>query len=304
MNERMTGEMHDQHIPTPETKDAEKKFGHNIEMVASFRRHYDPAKDDKGMSLDSLTEAGIENAKTLGKTLNDEPVIKGYGSPKERAKDTIDFALDKVDENVRVLNQKQTPGLNDKSARTYMIRQKKELDTVPRSVVPVWLEAMAYAKDQVAAGDKTSALDLATQYLFDHPERLEATGSPSMRVIAQDTAARLDLYRRMSGRLYDDSHVRLENGTHGPKLESILKEIILRKEGDKVIKGFNNVSEIGGAFNPGENFDAVITRDAQGNEKMTIRLRGQEYDVDMDALKTLAGEYKQRMEQAKETPAA
>lgn len=283
-------------------KEESKEFGHNIEIVASFRRHFDPAKDESGMSLDQLTEKGREDAKKLGQTLA-EPVIKGYSSPKERAKDTIDLALSNINKSVRILNQPQSPKHQDGSEHTYIIREKRELDTVPKSVTGLFKEGLVYAKEQAAAGNQTPALDLAIQYMFDHPERAEALGAPSMREIAQDLAARLELYRQMSGRLYDNSRLRLENGTHGPKLEPLLKEIILRKEGNKIIKGFDNVSEIGGAFKPGENFEVLIKRGDKEEEKITLRLRGQEYDIDTAKLKKLSEEYQERIKREKQNKA-
>lgn len=270
--------------------ETEKKTGHNIEIIASFRRHFDPKKSPENLSLDELSDKGKAQAAELGTNLTGK--VKGYASPKERAQETIDIAFQNASESAVIINQKLLDDKRQVKSREFNIRVKKELDTIP-GIKNLVLKATELADKELTPEDKMEKHDYIIQYYLDHPEEMtEPGGSP--REAAQDIASRVDLYRRMSDRLYDGSEVRLENVTHGPKLESFLKEVLLRLEGDKVKKGFDNVMEIGGAFKPGENIEVVIKKDEAGQEKMILIVRGQEYEIDSEEVKKLAEEYTER----------
>ncbi|MDP2684395.1 MAG: hypothetical protein Q8P20_05040 [bacterium] len=286
--------MNEQFRPEIE-KNVEKSTGHDVEIIASFRRHFDPKKNPEGMSLDELSDKGRQQSADLGPELSGK--IKGYSSPKERAQDTIDIAFQNVDENADIINQRLLEEEQTETGRQFNIRIKKELDTVP-GVKDLILKAMKLADKELKPDDEMTKYDFIIQYYLDHPEEISEPGGTPHEA-AQDIAARVDMYRRMSDRLYDGSEVRLENATHGPKLEPFLQQVMIRREGDKQIRGFDNVMEIGGAFKPGENFETVIRKDEQGNETMFLQVRGQEYEIDMETVKTLAQEYKDRIKQQK-----
>lgn len=271
-------------------KDAKKLTGHNIEITTSFRRHFDPKKSPEGMSLDELSDTGKQQAVDFGTKLSGK--IKGYASPKERAQDTIDIAFQNIGEGAEIINQELSSADKEKEGRHFNIRVKKELDTVP-GIKDLVLKAMELADQELKPDSAMTKYDYVVQYYLDHPEEItEQGGTP--REAAQDIASRVDLYRRMSERLKNGSEVTLENGTHGPKLEPFLQQVMIRREGGEVIKGFNNIMEIGGAFKPGENFEIVIKRDEQGDETNILHVRGQEYEIDSNAIKKLAEEYKKR----------
>lgn len=274
-----------------ETKD-KKSYGHNVEMTISFRRHFDPKKDLKtGMSLDELTEKGKGQSADLGKELSGK--VKGFASPKKRAGETIDLAMQNATDDAEIINKKSE---ENKDNRAFNIRIKKELETL-QNITPIWKEGGKWADQQIAKGDETPKYDLQIQYYLDHAERAKEVGSQTPRESAQDIAHLLDTYLRMSKRLYDGSKVRLENATHGPKLETFLREVLVQVKEGKTVKGFKNLKDIGGAFQPGENFEVVVRRDDQGEMTTAMRIRGREYEIDAEELGLLTEEYNKRTEE-------
>lgn len=136
------------------------------------------------------------------------------------------------------------------------------------------------------------AEDKALNWWLELDEEKLDEETPSPQEVATSVAKLVDRYARMSDKLYSGSSVDLLNVSHKGTLEPFLKEVLLRKikdeEGsEKIVRGFNEVEEIGGALRPAESWDLSIKTDESGNKYIKLNFRGQEYDLDMDRLHEL-----------------
>jgi hypothetical protein len=279
-------------IPRNFEEHEEVKFGQNVSVEIEFMRHEEPGKTPEGMSADYLTDKGQEKAAAKGTDIT-KPV-KAYASPKLRAQQTVDLAISNVDEGVEVINQKlaqerTATTLGQKPENEFLIRLRKELD-VAKDFAKIMPEAQTWAKQQIADGSKRTAYDLIVQYYLNNPKRAEELGVVTPEESAEKIAFAADREIRMTPRLYNDSDIKLLNGTHGPNLEPFLREVMV---------GFKSLEEIGGALNPGEGFKFISKTDGSGNQTVKLLLRGQEYDVDMERLGQLAVGYKEKLETEK-----
>lgn len=264
----------------PEWPEAKKEFGRNVHILASFRRHGIPAKDpETGKSLDQLTPAGIEQAQQIGAGLEIAGGLKVYASPKERAKQTaVEMAEAAAEQGARIINQ----GLEGGELKA---REKDDLETVT-----LGSEANRLIKEQGLDGFVKEWL--TRKDLGD--------GTAPVENAAAELAARVDVYQRMSGRLYTNSDVRLENITHGPKGEAFISEVakVVDKEGRPLV-GWDKLVALGGTFKPGEGFEIDIRRpEKDKSPELKILFRGQELEIDQKRLAELV-ELHRKMEAEK-----
>ncbi|MBI4779140.1 hypothetical protein HY797_01650, partial [Candidatus Falkowbacteria bacterium] len=134
------------------------------------------------------------------------------------------------------------------------------------------------------------------KFLQTPDEKFIEQGVPLLREVAARMAHRLSTSLRMSEKIFKNLEMKVNNFTHGPNAECLLKYVI--KNNGK--SGFNDVAEIGGAFKTGENVDFIIERDETGLLKpIKINLRGQEYDFDMEEFNKLREEYNEKKQQEK-----
>jgi|GEM_PF-1037519 len=281
------------------------KFGQDVQVEVEFMRHEEPGKTPEGMSADYLTETGKVRAAAKGKDI--DRLTKGYSSPKLRAQETIDLQLQNADHEVLIINQKLSDqaskgektikdiAVGQKPENVFNMRLRPELDTVV-NFAAINEETKQWAKAQIANGSKRPEYDLVVQYYLDHPERSYEMEVTTPQDAAEEIAFAASREIGMSKHLYSDSNVKLLNGTHGPKLEPFLQQILIGKDGKR---GFASLEEIGGAFKPGENFKllAKTKMGEKGKLEMEVRLllRGQEYAVDMPRLEQLARNYRNRL---------
>lgn len=276
-----------------------KEFGKDVEIRAVFRRHFDPKKDPAtGRSLDELTEEGRQRAIELGKELThqiSESGIKIYFSPTARAKESAQLILSGLKKNAEgtanIINQKITDRMKIHGVKAepepgpFIIREKKDL-----SVLKLGKDYSPYfsfknPQEPDPAKKIKKSLDESIEYWLRNPDLSGETTSPLE--IASNLANRIDTYIKMSKRLYENSSILMENITHGPNPEAFLREVLIRKIGDKEIRGFENLSEIGGSFKPGEGFEVIIKRENINQAQTRLAFRGQEYGIDMNRLKEL-----------------
>ena len=270
------------------------EFGRNIEAVLEFKRHQVPGKTPEGMSADFLTPEGQTAAANDGSAIK-EWNVKGFASPKLRAQETADLMLQNVDEDINIINR-STESLKGTDAEkrsdklrpenTFSVRTKKELD-VTANFAKIMPLAGAWAEEQIKNGAKLDKYALTVQWYLDNPEACRANGVLTGRETAAEIAERVATELGLTERLYNYSYVRLINVTHGPKLEPFLQEVI----------GFKSLVEIGGALQPGENFQFAVSIDE--NKKKTVQLifRDQKYPVDEEQIKILAQEYRDKLKQ-------
>ncbi len=282
-------------------KDLESRdFGHNITMIMTFMRHEQPGKTPEGLSADFLTEEGELSATKRGGERKIEN-LKIYSSPKFRAQRTVNLVAENVDETINVINKTftETTNVNPKneaSKNKFIVREVKELDAI-KNMGPLYLEGMRHADTLIAQGDKHSQLDLAVQYVLDNPERSKELNSLTPEEIASEMAHRITYETQMSNKFYNNSKVELLHGTHGPRFEPFLQQVIVNDDGTH---GFKHLDEIGGAAKPGEGFSIIqkrSTKDEINNDNYSLELtyKNKTYQVDLIRLKELAVLYKKEV---------
>lgn len=278
------------------------EHGRNVHMTVTFSRHEEPGKTPEGMSADFLTEKGVAAAYKRGKE-NPHKYIMVVGSKSvERARQTGAIELESAtgpEGMAKAVNVKMTPQLEKSghkrfAAGEYLIYRHGDLDPV-RGLKKMWLEGKAKAKEAVEKGEISVDQEKSYpyEYYFNNPDRAKELGAQTPREVAQEMAHRLNQCLQMSGRLYEGMDLNVRNYTHGPRLETMLK-FVLRQPDGKL--GFDKLEEIGGPFQPGENFDLDVQRDEKGELKPVEVLRGGKKlgTLDLGAVKQLVEEYKKR----------
>lgn len=265
-----------------------KERGRNVNLKFVFRRHEEPGKTPEGMSADFLTEFGTQRAKERGKVLAgaDEYLMVAGSKGVKRARETGGLLLGgfRDEEGASaIVNREMSGEQQEKMGHGKMppgdvvIYRSGDLDPVKNFA--------AIAKEAKAQG--AADLQAQIQWWLDNPDRARALGAPTSEDVAAEFAYRLGIGMRMSGRLFEGLDVRFENLTHGPKPDAFLKEVMM-KDGKR---GFEKLEEIGGMFQPGEDVEFDVKRDAQGQASVKISFRGKEYGVDTQRLEELQARY-------------
>lgn len=268
-----------------------RERGKNVHLTFVFRRHEEPGKTPEGGSADFLTDLGKQRAKERGKGLAgaDEYLMVAGSRGVKRARETGGLMLGAFrDEEgaVAIVNREmsaekqRTLGHGEMPPGDVVIYRSGDLDPVKK-----FGDIAKAAKAQGAAD-----LQAQIQWWLDHPDQAQQLGAPTSEDVAAEFAHRLGIGMKMSGRLLEGLDMRFENLTHGPKPDAFLKEVMVR-EGKR---GFDRLEDIGGMFQPGEEMEFDVKRDAQGQASVKIHLRGQEYAVDMARLEELQRLYQER----------
>lgn len=235
--------------------------GKNVILRVFFVRHGEKDKETGG-----LTERGKEEAIEVGKNMRKAKLIKGYSSPLERAVQTTEQII------------KATPLPSDKKLKT---RIRQEIGMPPFSA-----EATQYYRD-LEAMEFGKGAEWWLSFGETRPD--EETWSPCET--AEAFAYFLRRYHKMPDKLHAGSEVDFINGTHQALPEALLKEILIREQGDEKIVGFDKLEEIGGALKLTEGMEFEIKVDAVGQKTIKLHLRGREYDIDLEKLNKLAESY-------------
>src|SRR3989339_279732 len=254
-------------------------YGQRIHITASFRRHAIPDKDpESGMSLDKLAPAGVEQAKNIGKGVGEgagqqDKKIKVFASGKSRAKETGQNIMGEAAEQAEIINQNLGDG-------KYEIKGKQELETIT-----LGNEAKRLVKEKGYNG-----------FIEEWLNRKDLSdGSTTPEQAATGLASRVDLYRRMSKLLKNDSDVLIENITHGPSPDAFIAEVAQVKDKDgKALEGYEKIKELGGVFQPSDNFEINMERTTPDQEPtLSLSFRGGKLDIDQERFNELVAKYEE-----------
>jgi phosphohistidine phosphatase SixA len=215
-------------------------------MVLSFRRHADPKKDAMGKSLDELSDEGIEQAKEVGRLL----IVPDGGmtarcSPMKRAYDTTMYMLNSAE--IRGYTAKRDPLLSPIAVASETF-PKLLLDEAGKK--RTWNEAIN--------------LMMKGKYMDDTDETFESAGKRIYRMAVGSFTLLCDGQEK-------GTEARVEHISHSPVVDSGLITLLntTRK------KPIQNIEQIGGMFNPCENF--TLTLDYQWGEQHGIKSAFLEY---------------------------
>ena len=261
---------------------AEQMENADIRAVSRFRRHADPAKDEvTGRSLDQLKDTGIEQAILIGCDSKDSgraaKIKKIYHSPKERAWETLMYMMS---------------GAGKEDLEGVRMLERSELDTM--DIAPNVSAEMQW-KDKEKEIKRN--FDEMIDFILDHPEEQE-----EIERIAERMAHRVNIAGNMPKYLKAGDDVETESVTHGPIQEAFLKKVLVQKNEKR---GFDSVSEIGGAFKPGEGFEIETIQKNDGtmekklimyrlDEKGVKEISRTEHQIDWEEVKRLGELYRQK----------
>ena len=241
---------------TPESR--EKEYGRNVEIHAVFMRHGERAKNGE------LTERGGEQAKSVGRSLEAKDAIKAYTSPIQRAVETAEKVIETAQ--------------HEKKLKT---RIRTELG------IPPFSENFSEQLQKM----ETQNPDSAAEHYLSFGDKKPDQGTASPHEVAEAMASVLARYFQMVDKLKSGSNVDLINTTHQGLPEALLKEILVRQEGDGKKIGFSTLAEIGGPLKLAEPMEFRIKTDSQGNKTIQLYFRDKIFDIDLDNLNNLAKSY-------------
>jgi broad specificity phosphatase PhoE len=281
-----------------EQVDRKEKRGRNVTIHARFVRHGEKATSTQSAET-SLSPQGERQAIALGENLPPAQIIKGYSSRTDRTRDTSRLAAkhshtpkkymvhykQKI-EGKWVKKTIEEPRYRDQLAFHYDSQgafAQEAMRLKAESLGHDWknLPPQEIQKRLLEAEEKQVALYLS--YGDKRPDPNTYSPVESAALIA-DT---FNTYLEMADRLDSGSEVDLINASHDFPLDAFLKEVLVRKEGEKIIHGFKDMGEIGGALDFTEGFEVRIQTDNLGQKSAALILRGKEYKIDQTRLEQL-----------------
>lgn len=246
----------------------EKSWGKNVEIILKIIRH-----GDRDPNTNMLTDFGIDETKSRanesGLNKNDFDVVHAIGStvgPYDkngmgRAEATAHIYAKEIagDEN---FNTRKTEVLAydklkskvpyDHKAVYNSFLPKNFADLSPKEKAKAGVEAQGKLVDFVLALDTPEA------------EKYKEEGAGSVAYIIKH-------YQKAAHRLESGKKDLVPAGMHGTFMEFLFQKALIRKDVEgKEIKGFNDLSEIGGQHNVSEAFTIKIKTDQDGNDEPLV----------------------------------
>jgi hypothetical protein len=286
----------------------EKETGKNVSIVYKLIRHGE--RTPEGALTDYGREVTRERAQESEWPEQHLDAVKAYGSQagpknKEGFGRSLETAHIFAEEVVGPENEHSEGG---KQKKRFKSRPEPRMSfesvktTAPYNHTQIYNsnlpENFNDLSDQGKVIAAAKAQSATVNYLFslNTPEALAYK-----KEVAGAFASDILHFERMMNKLKDDSTVLLPHGTHGPMPELFLQQALVRKmsNGD-IIKGFEDIDEIGGPLNPSESFNFFIESDEQGKSKR-IRIefespdrpKAEEMYLDHDKLEELAQLYEE-----------
>lgn len=276
----------------------ERQRGRNVHFVFSFSRHEIPDKDESGMSMDKITAEGLTHAEEVGKGDTEMPFVMITGSKSaKRARETGSAYKKGLDANglADVINKSADAG--GVEFGVYAFADQNPVAEAAKILKPILAEGKEYVKSGELKPEDLEAWAI-NRYMMTPDSEFKKAGVATPRETAMELAHRLGQGLQMSARLFEGLDTKVKNFTHGPKLEALLKFILVQENG-KV--GFDDLNEIGGAFKPGEAMDFVIDRDEKGELKsIKVKFRGKEYAIKMSVVDRLIEDFYTKTERGKQ----
>lgn len=277
-------EKFEQIIP-PEEKEREK--GKNVKLKIKLGRH---AEKEIGEVEGLLSEQGEKSAQEYGASLypGEAYGLKGYSSVQPRAERTRDIVMEGAEEKFIKLKPRSRKELD-----------YKDIKNAPPGGWGQYAEKFLTEKypsfDSLSIEEKYKAMQESEDYMCS----VALKNDKYVEEAASRIAHFLDTQLRMANRLKKDSKAILVDVTHNTLIMAFLKKCLIIKDikTRSVKRGFGDLAEIGGSFNPMEFFELEIEIDAQGNKKIVpkfgnpARFKDAEWSLDLDELKRLSNDH-------------
>ncbi len=283
--------------------------GHATEARFTFLRHSQKASarvfdQAGGISLASISEQGLERAKTFGESqFVDRDVTKAYATKVNRTIETLQAAFAAAKINPDILQaSNETDKFFSLPAQTgskefnedYEAHMAPHRDAYMAEHFPgkKFDDLNPDEQEEVAEHAEEWAMEWYLAFDRERPDE----GTPSPREHAARVAFKINRLVNLPDYMPEGKVVDLVSGGHKTSTEAFLKYCIQRQEGDTVIIGFDKLSEIGGSLKILDSWDLDIKNNEGGEKQITITLRRengetQVYGVNLPALRELATEY-------------
>lgn len=269
----------------------EREQGKDTRVRFAFTRHEKPLKRPDGLSADVVLPEGIERARDVGQTEDAEYLLVMGSRGVNRARETGQAYMQGVSEAglSGIINKEGSEGSKLHEYGVYAFSDLDPIQDISKVMKPIFAEGKELIAEGKLAPDKLEAW--GTARFMELPDSfLSEQGVSTKYKTASELAHRLQSGVNMSGKLYRDLDVKVNNFTHSPKPECLL-QYILQKDGKT---GFTSLDEIGGVVAPGEQVEFIVERDGRGELKpIKINFRGETFDCDMEAFHGLVDEYRE-----------
>lgn len=283
--------------------------GKNNRILIKIMRHGE--KTPEGFLTDYGREVTRKKSKSEKDMLYEFKKVKAVGSNKsEPGQQGLPRALETADIYANGITIEEGENLPEAEAKIkkYKTRPRPILGTEAK--VPELFNWKEYYKsqlpknfDQMTDEEKAEASHKANEACINRVLEM-----PEGQEYRQDIASRYaffaNRYLNMIDRLEDNTKVLYPAGAHGGNMEVFLQQCLKRKKKNREeLTGFNNVSEIGGAFRPSEGFFIDITTNDKGEKQVKVfmdnteRLEGEELSLDLGKIEELVKEYEKNYTQ-------
>ena len=253
--------------------ETKEKYGKNVSISIHLVRHGEKHKDGK------LSKNGVIEARKMGEKMRWKKVVKGYYSSKERAKHTLEAILrggkSNIDKEMRARVRKNLSPVilsNDFAKSIYFQELDEEVSKI--NLLP--------EEERIEVLKKIEERYVKKWLSYDSSRPDEQTSSPVD--VAQKMAVLIDRYINMADRLKSGSQVDLINVTHEYMLASVVRYFLSRSVDGKTIKGMDLVDSIE-RIGYLEDIIININSDEKGRKKVSVLLRGDEYELDLGKIR-------------------
>jgi hypothetical protein len=244
-----------------------KEFGENVEIILKFIRHGE--RDLKNNLTDYGRIMTKERARESGIQKEYFNAIKAIGSTSgPKGPSGMQRSLETADIYAREIAGDEAFATRARDVLSYeslICEEPFDWGEMYNSNLPENFSELD-PKEKAAVAKK--AQNAVANYLV----RLNTPEAEAYkREMAGSFAYVIDHYQQMAKRLKTGSRVLIPAGTHGGVMEFILQQAGVRKDEDgKEVKGFIDLREIGGEFDPSEAFNVDIATDDEGDSKPLV----------------------------------
>jgi hypothetical protein len=275
----------------------EKSYGKNIELLLKIVRH-----GDRDPKTNMLTDYGRSetkvNANESGLNNDDFDIIHAVGS-------TVgpfdEKGMGRAEATAHIYAGEVAGKEDFNTRKTEVLAYDNLVNKVPYDHRAVYNSFLPENFNDLSSEEKGKAGIEAQGKLVDFVLALD---TPEAREYKEEGAGSMAYlikhYQDVAHRLGSGKKAFVPAGVHGTFMEFLFQKALIRKDADgNEIKGFNNLSEIGGQHNTSEAFSVKINTDQNGvNEPVTLifdnpNRPASEMILDQDIVNELAKKYEE-----------
>lgn len=249
---------------------------------------------------EDLTPGGVSEAEDYGEGLGMQGVVHEVTSDIPRAKQSGDLIVGKLlSKGVKMGSELWGDTLNVKKVKASEERQRNH-----QTYIDIFNEHIRASVAEIRDKEHREPTEEEMKQIIDEANELGVKANLADPVYVNNAASRyaylLDaLIQRTKNSSLEDIKDYQKEGinfvvvSHGSMLESFLKKTLIRKQGGREIKGFEDVEEIGGVLKPTEFYEINIMHDGKGKVKIGLtfddpnRAVGFECELDGDEIARL-----------------